>query len=104
MTLAPARKAMLTGGASGFGRDEASSLTGVPPDVERRRAPRLLPGCVAMRIEHCELTFLNLPMVQPELWAWGRRDGYTSGSSGCTRTPGLRESARSTSAWARMTA
>jgi L-alanine-DL-glutamate epimerase-like enolase superfamily enzyme len=32
-----------------------------------------------MRIEHCELTFLNLPMVQPELWAWGRRDGYTVG-------------------------
>jgi hypothetical protein len=31
MTLAPARKAMLTGGASGFGRDEASSLTGFPP-------------------------------------------------------------------------
>jgi hypothetical protein len=25
-----------------------------------------------MRIEHCELTFLNLPMAQPELWAWGR--------------------------------
>jgi L-alanine-DL-glutamate epimerase-like enolase superfamily enzyme len=32
-----------------------------------------------MRIEHAELTFINLPMVQPELWAWGRRDGYTVG-------------------------
>ena len=32
-----------------------------------------------MRIEHAELTFLNLPMVQPELWAWGRRDSYTVG-------------------------
>jgi hypothetical protein len=32
-----------------------------------------------MRIEHCQLTFLNLPMVQPELWAWGRRDSYTVG-------------------------
>lgn len=32
-----------------------------------------------MRIEHCELTFLNLPMAQPELWAWGRRDSYTVG-------------------------
>ena len=32
-----------------------------------------------MRIEHAELTFLNLPMVQPELWAWGRRDTYTVG-------------------------
>jgi len=32
-----------------------------------------------MRIEHAELTFLNLPMTQPELWAFGRRDGYTVG-------------------------
>jgi L-alanine-DL-glutamate epimerase-like enolase superfamily enzyme len=32
-----------------------------------------------MRIEHAELTFLNVPMVQPELWAWGRRDSYTVG-------------------------
>jgi len=32
-----------------------------------------------MRIERAELTFLNLPMVQPELWAWGRRDSYTVG-------------------------
>lgn len=32
-----------------------------------------------MKIERAELTFLNLPMVQPELWAWGRRDGYTVG-------------------------
>ncbi|MCI0635854.1 MAG: mandelate racemase/muconate lactonizing enzyme family protein [Actinobacteria bacterium] len=31
------------------------------------------------RIERCELTFLNLPMVQPETWAWGERDGYTVG-------------------------
>lgn len=32
-----------------------------------------------MRIEHAELTFLNVPMAQPELWAWGVRDGYTVG-------------------------
>lgn len=31
------------------------------------------------RIEHVELTFLNVPMVQPEMWAWGRRDRYTVG-------------------------
>lgn len=38
------------------------------------------PGTVtALRIEHAELTFVNLPMVQPELWAWGSRDGYTVG-------------------------
>ncbi len=32
-----------------------------------------------MRIEAAELTFLNMPMKQPELWAWGLRDGYTIG-------------------------
>lgn len=32
------------------------------------------------RIEHTELTFINLPMLQPELWAWGNRDGYTVGA------------------------
>lgn len=32
-----------------------------------------------MRIEAAELTFLNIPMRQPELWAWGLRDGYTVG-------------------------
>ncbi len=32
-----------------------------------------------MRIESAELTFLNMPMKQPELWAWGLRDGYTVG-------------------------
>jgi hypothetical protein len=32
-----------------------------------------------MRIEFAELTFLNMPMKQPELWAWGLRDGYTVG-------------------------
>jgi L-alanine-DL-glutamate epimerase-like enolase superfamily enzyme len=32
-----------------------------------------------VRIEHLDLTFLNLPMVQPEMWAWGRRDSYTVG-------------------------
>jgi L-alanine-DL-glutamate epimerase-like enolase superfamily enzyme len=32
-----------------------------------------------MRIEHVELTFLNLPMVRPEGWAWGGRSSYTLG-------------------------
>jgi glucarate dehydratase len=32
-----------------------------------------------MRIEHVELTFLNLPMVRPEGWVWGRRSSYTLG-------------------------
>jgi L-alanine-DL-glutamate epimerase-like enolase superfamily enzyme len=32
-----------------------------------------------MRIEHVELTFLNLPMVRPEGWAWARRSSYTVG-------------------------
>ena len=31
------------------------------------------------RIEHIDLTFLNVPMHQPEIWAWGRRDRYTVG-------------------------
>ncbi len=32
-----------------------------------------------MRIEHIDLTFLNLPLVHPEGWAWGRRSSYTVG-------------------------
>lgn len=32
-----------------------------------------------MRIESAELTFVNVPMLQPERWAWGLRDGYTVG-------------------------
>jgi len=33
-----------------------------------------------MRIQHIELTFLNLPLVRPEGWAWGRgRSSYTLG-------------------------
>ena len=33
----------------------------------------------APRVENATLTFVNLPMVTPEMWAWGRRDGYTVG-------------------------
>jgi L-alanine-DL-glutamate epimerase-like enolase superfamily enzyme len=32
-----------------------------------------------MRIEHIDLTFLNLPLVRPEVWAWGQRSSYTVG-------------------------
>jgi L-alanine-DL-glutamate epimerase-like enolase superfamily enzyme len=32
-----------------------------------------------MRVEHVELTFLNLPMVRPEGWAWAPRSAYTLG-------------------------
>ncbi|HTX84317.1 MAG TPA: mandelate racemase/muconate lactonizing enzyme family protein [Streptosporangiaceae bacterium] len=32
-----------------------------------------------MKIEGAQLTFINVPMQQPELWAWGLRDGYTVG-------------------------
>ena len=32
-----------------------------------------------MRIEHIELTFLNLPLVRPEVWVWGGRSSYTVG-------------------------
>jgi L-alanine-DL-glutamate epimerase-like enolase superfamily enzyme len=32
-----------------------------------------------MRVEHVELTFLNLPLVRPEGWAWGQRSEYTVG-------------------------
>jgi L-alanine-DL-glutamate epimerase-like enolase superfamily enzyme len=32
-----------------------------------------------MRVEHVELTFLNLPLVRPERWAWGGRSAYTVG-------------------------
>jgi L-alanine-DL-glutamate epimerase-like enolase superfamily enzyme len=32
-----------------------------------------------MRVEHVELTFLNLPMVRPEGWAWAPRSSYTLG-------------------------
>ena len=32
-----------------------------------------------MRIEHIDLTFLNLPLVRPEGWVWGQRSSYTVG-------------------------
>jgi L-alanine-DL-glutamate epimerase-like enolase superfamily enzyme len=32
-----------------------------------------------MKIEHIDLTFLNLPLVRPEGWVWGRRSAYTVG-------------------------
>jgi len=32
-----------------------------------------------MRIEGIDLTFLNLPLVHPEVWAWGKRSSYTVG-------------------------
>jgi L-alanine-DL-glutamate epimerase-like enolase superfamily enzyme len=32
-----------------------------------------------MRVEHVELTFLNLPLVHPEVWVWGSRSAYTVG-------------------------
>lgn len=32
-----------------------------------------------MRIEGIDLTFLNLPLVKPEVWAWGARAAYTIG-------------------------
>jgi L-alanine-DL-glutamate epimerase-like enolase superfamily enzyme len=32
-----------------------------------------------VKIEGAQLTFINVPMKQPELWAWGLRDGYTVG-------------------------
>lgn len=32
-----------------------------------------------MRVEQVELTFLNLPLVRPEGWLWGRRSSYTVG-------------------------
>jgi L-alanine-DL-glutamate epimerase-like enolase superfamily enzyme len=32
-----------------------------------------------MKIEHIDLTFLNLPLVRPEGWVWGRRSSYTVG-------------------------
>jgi L-alanine-DL-glutamate epimerase-like enolase superfamily enzyme len=41
---------------------------------ETRAGPSLL-----MRIEHVELTFLNLPLVRRETWAWGGRSHYTVG-------------------------
>jgi L-alanine-DL-glutamate epimerase-like enolase superfamily enzyme len=34
---------------------------------------------VSVKIEGAQLTFINVPMQQPELWAWGLRDGYTVG-------------------------
>jgi L-alanine-DL-glutamate epimerase-like enolase superfamily enzyme len=34
---------------------------------------------VSVKIEGAQLTFINVPMKQPELWAWGLRDGYTVG-------------------------
>jgi L-alanine-DL-glutamate epimerase-like enolase superfamily enzyme len=32
-----------------------------------------------VRIEHVDLTFLNLPLVRPERWVWGARSSYTVG-------------------------
>ena len=32
-----------------------------------------------MKIEHIDLTFINLPLVRPEGWVWGRRSSYTVG-------------------------
>jgi L-alanine-DL-glutamate epimerase-like enolase superfamily enzyme len=32
-----------------------------------------------MRVEHVDLTFLNLPLVRPEGWVWGGRSAYTVG-------------------------
>lgn len=32
-----------------------------------------------MRVEHVDLTFLNLPLVRPEVWTWGSRSSYTVG-------------------------
>jgi L-alanine-DL-glutamate epimerase-like enolase superfamily enzyme len=32
-----------------------------------------------VRIENVDLTFLNLPLVRPEGWVWGRRSSYTVG-------------------------
>jgi L-alanine-DL-glutamate epimerase-like enolase superfamily enzyme len=32
-----------------------------------------------VRIEHVDLIFLNLPLVRPEEWVWGRRSSYTVG-------------------------
>jgi L-alanine-DL-glutamate epimerase-like enolase superfamily enzyme len=32
-----------------------------------------------MRVEHVELTLLNLPLARPETWAWGGRSSYTLG-------------------------
>src|SRR5581483_2449114 len=60
------------------------------PLVELARRPRRAPGRhpgravrhargAAVRIEHVALTFLNLPLVRPEGWVWGRRDSYTVG-------------------------
>lgn len=34
---------------------------------------------MSVKIEGAQLTFINVPMQQPELWAWGLRDGYTVG-------------------------
>lgn len=34
---------------------------------------------MSVKIEGAQLTFINVPMKQPELWAWGLRDGYTVG-------------------------
>ena len=32
-----------------------------------------------MKVEHVDLTFLNLPLVRPEGWLWGQRSSYTVG-------------------------
>lgn len=41
------------------------------------------------RISGGSLTFLNVPMQQPELWAWGLRTGYTVGLVQLETTTGL---------------
>lgn len=41
------------------------------------------------RITGGSLTFLNVPMKQPELWAWGLRTGYTVGLVRLETTAGL---------------
>lgn len=42
-----------------------------------------------IRITAGSLTFLNVPMQQPELWAWGLRSGYTVGLVRLETTVGL---------------
>ena len=33
-----------------------------------------------MRIEQIDLTFMNIPLVRPEVWSHGSRSSYTVGS------------------------
>jgi L-alanine-DL-glutamate epimerase-like enolase superfamily enzyme len=53
-----------------------------------------------MRITAAELTFLNVPMQQPELWAWGLRDGYTVGLVELHTDAGVTGIGEVVSAWA----